>query len=323
MPRYRDALPHSTTRPFLTDGGIETTLIFKYGLDLPCFASFPLLDTPDGLTALRRYFASYSDLARRLGIGVVLESPTWRANPDWAARVGYSADRLAGVQQRAIALMEEVRAGLDGAGVPSVIAGDLGPRGDGYRPEFRMRSDEAAKYHGPQIGALSRTEADLVSALTISYPEEGIGIALAARGSGMPAVISFTVETDGRLPAGQSLREAIEQADAETDSYPAYYMVNCAHPSHLLAGLGAEGPWLRRIGGVRSNASPKSHAELDEATALDEGDVDSFGALHGTLRQRLPELRVIGGCCGTDHRHVERACVAGFGLGDLTSGGTH
>ena len=309
MPRHRHDLPQTRGVPFLTDGGIETTLIFHYGLELPSFAAFTLLDTSAGQAALQRYFSTYVDLARRLRLGVVLESPTWRASPDWGAPLGYSAERLREIYLRSIHLMERFRAVLDRDGLPTVIAGDIGPRGDGYIPSAVMTATAAAEYHRPQIEAFADSEADLVSALTMNYVDEAIGVALAARSVAMPVVLSFTVETDGRLPTGETLEGAIEATDAATDSYPAYYMVNCAHPTHVLQDL-SSGPWRRRIRGIRANASAKSHAELNEATALDAGDPVAFGALHGTLREQFPSLCVIGGCCGTDHRHVEQACLA-------------
>ena len=310
MPRHRHDLPPSRGQPFLTDGGIETTLIFHYGLELPSFAAFTLLDTSAGQAALHRYFSTYADLARRLRLGLVLESPTWRASPDWAAPLGYSPDHLRDVHHRSIQLMERFRAVLDRDGLASVIAGDIGPRGDGYVPSALMTATQAADYHRPQIEAFAETEADVVSALTLNYVDEAIGIALAARSAAMPVVLSFTVETDGRLPTGETLQAAIEATDAATDAYPAYFMVNCAHPTHVLRGLSPEGSWRRRVRGIRANASPRSHAELNEATALDAGDPVAFGALHATIRKQLLALCVIGGCCGTDHRHVEQACLA-------------
>ena len=310
MPRYRAALPQLSGSTFLTDGGIETTLIFHYGLELPDFAAFTLLDTAAGRGALYRYFASYADLARRLKLGLILESPTWRASSEWGAKLGYSADRLREVQRESIRLMEDFRALLDQQGLPAVISGNIGPRGDGYVPSAMMTARAAEAYHRAQIEAFAETEADLVSALTLNYLDEAIGIALAARSVGMPVVLSFTVETDGRLPTGDTLQQAIEATDVATDEYPAYYMVNCAYPTHVLTGLSSDGAWRQRVRGVRANASPKSHAELNEATILDEGDPAAFGALHATLREQFPALSVIGGCCGTDHRHVEQAYLA-------------
>lgn len=310
MPRHRGHLPPCEGTVFLTDGGIETTLIFHYGLDLPAFASFPLLNSREGQAALRRYFQTYTDLARRLGLGLVLESPTWRASPSWAGQLGFPVAGLDGIQRRAIAMMEEFREQMDGSGLPSLIGGDIGPRGDGYVVSDLMTADEAEEYHRPQIEAFAATEADMISALTLNYVEEAIGIAQAARAANMPVVLSFTVETDGRLPTGDTLQRAIERTDAATDGYPSYYMSNCAHPTHLLSERGPPGPWQARVLGVRANASARSHAELNDSTELDAGDPGAFGGLHAALRQQFPALCVIGGCCGTDERHVEQACRA-------------
>jgi homocysteine S-methyltransferase len=301
--RYRDALPQ-LGELFLTDGGIETSLIFHQGLDLPAFAAFVLLEDEDGIAELRRYYAPYLELARAQGLGFVLETPTWRASPRWGAELGYDEDRLDALNRRAIGLMEELRGDDE-----FVISGCIGPQDDGYDPATMLSADEARDYHSTQIGTFADTAADLVTALTMTYADEAIGVARAASAAGIPAVISFTLETDGRLPSGQGLGEAIEQVDAETGGAPAYYMVNCAHPTHFEAVLDGE-PWVARIRGLRANASMKSHAELDEADELDEGDPVDLGARHAALRDQLPELMVLGGCCGTDHRHVTEICRA-------------
>jgi homocysteine S-methyltransferase len=298
-------LPHTFGQGlFVTDGGLETELVFHDGLDLPCFAAFPLLDHPDTRQRLRRYYDGYLDIARRHRSGFVIETPTWRANPDWAARLGYSPEELDTVNRTAVQLAKEVRAAATADGITAVISGCIGPRGDGYDPGTAMTADEAQKYHAVQIDVFATTSADQVTALTLTNAEEAIGIVLAASTARIPAAISFTVETDGRLPTGEPLGDAIERVDHETDSGAAYFMVNCAHPSHFADALEAGAPWLRRLGGLRTNASTRSHAELDEATELDEGDPADLGARHIALRESLPALRVVGGCCGTDARHV-------------------
>ena len=286
---------------FITDGGLETVLIFHEGLDLPAFAAFDLLKDEAGTGVLRRYYDPYVELAAERGLGFVLESPTWRANPRWAAEIGYSEDELEAFNRRAIALMQEVR---DAAPDPAriVISGCVGPHDDGYDPAEILTADQARGYHSTQIGTFADTAADLVTAITMTYAGEAIGIARAAAEAGIPAVISFTVETDGRLPSGQPLGEAIYQVDVATDLGPAYYMINCAHPTHFDAVL--EGDWVGRIRGLRANASTCSHAELDEAQELDDGDPADLGARYAALRDQLPNLNVVGGCCGTDHRHV-------------------
>jgi S-methylmethionine-dependent homocysteine/selenocysteine methylase len=262
-----------------------------------------LLEDEEGTAALREYYEPYLELARERDLGFVLESPTWRASPRWAGELGYSDEELDGLNRKAIALMEELRDGYGGAG-PIVISGCIGPQDDGYSPETKLSAAEAQKYHSTQIGTFADTSADMVCAITMTYADEATGIARAAQAAELPAAISFTLETDGRLPSGQGLGEAIEQVDAETNSAPAYYMINCAHPTHFEHAIEGGASWARRIRGLRANASTKSHAELDEAEDLDEGDPDDLGPRYAALREKLPELNVLGGCCGTDDRHV-------------------
>lgn len=310
MARHRHSLPQASPSVFLTDGGIETTLIYHDGFELPDFAAFHLLRDATGTEALRTYFRRYADIATRYGTGLVLESATWRASTDWGLRLGYSASALAAANRAAIALLEEVRAEYAGTRTPVVISGCVGPRGDGYVPSHAMTAEEAERYHRTQIATFTTTAADMVTAITMNYAEEATGIAQAARRAGMPVAISFTVETDGRLPTGQPLAEAIRIVDVMTDQYPSYYMINCAHPSHFEDVLLHGDPLLARVRGLRANASAKSHAELDAATVLDDGDPEAFAAAYARLRERLPQLTVLGGCCGTDHRHIERIAEA-------------
>jgi S-methylmethionine-dependent homocysteine/selenocysteine methylase len=309
----RGPLPQLSGRTFITDGGMETTLVFDDGIDLPHFASFVLLDDANGIEALRAYYAAYLEIAAQHGVGIVLDTPTWRANPDWGDRLGYSTEALADVDRRGVALLEELRS-TAGDGMPEVIiSGCIGPRGDGYRVDSEMASAEAQRYHEPQVVTFADTAADLVSALTLTYANEAVGVARAAKAAGIPSVISFTVETDGRLPSGQSLREAIEEVDAETQGSVAYFMINCAHPTHFAHVLEGDGGWRARIRGLRANASEKSHAELDGATELDAGDSAALARHYRELQTRSPNLTVVGGCCGTSHRHVAEICAAVIG----------
>jgi homocysteine S-methyltransferase len=305
----RGQLPQLSGGTFITDGGMETTLTFDDGIDLPHFASFVLLDDARGIDLLRAYYTSYLEIAAQHGVGIVLDTPTWRANPDWGDRLGYSAEALADVDRHGVALLEELRSTADG--LPQlIISGCIGPRGDGYRVDNEMTAEEAQRYHEPQVATFAGTAADLVSALTLTYAGEAVGIARAAQNSGIPSVISFTVETNGRLPGGQSLREAIEEVDDQTQGAVAYFMINCAHPTHFAHVLEGDGDWRGRIRGLRANASEKSHAELDEAEELDSGDPAALARQYRELQTRLPSLTVVGGCCGTDHRHVAEICTA-------------
>lgn len=304
---YRNRLPQLDGGLFLADGGLETTLIFHEGLELPHFAAFDPLRTQAGRETLRRYYVPYIEAAQRNGFGFLLDSPTWRANPDWGAKLGYSKDALAAVNRDAISLMAELRAAHATHGFPMVISGAIGPRGDGYVPGEVMSVDEACSYHHEQIAVFADTQADMVSAYTLTNVNEAIGVTRAAQALRMPVAISFTLETDGLLPTGDALADAVAAVDAATDNGPAYYMINCAHPTHFEHVLGRGGAWISRLKGVRANASRRSHAELNDATELDAGDPVELGGQYRAILERLPHIRVLGGCCGTDHRHV--ACI--------------
>lgn len=288
----------------LTDGGLETTLLFQDGIDLPHFAAFPLVDTAEGRAALRRYFTGFLALAAESGLGFVLDTPTWRANADWGPRLGYDREALRRVNLDSVAFVAELRDEWAPRVSPLLIDGVIGPRGDGYQ-DGRMDPAEAEDYHAFQAEAFAAAGVDLVSAITMTTIGEAVGIARAAQAQGLPHVVSFTVETNGRLVGGATLREAVERTEEATGGSPLWYMVNCAHPTHFAGALERGEGWTARLGGIRANASTLSHAELDEATELHAGDPADLGRRYRELRDRFPGLRVLGGCCGTDHRHVE------------------
>jgi homocysteine S-methyltransferase len=305
-----NSLPQlSGDRVFLTDGGLETTLIFHRGLELEHFASYPLLDDEHGRRELRGYFTSYLEIAREQGAGFVLDTATWRSNPDWGALLGHDAETLDRINREAVAFAQELRDSAGAGAAPVIVNGVLGPRGDGYVVEDAMSAEEAETYHSAQMRSFAAAGADMVSAITMTYAEEAIGVARAAAAADMPVAVSFTVETDGRLPSGQALGEAIEQVDRETGGSVAYYMINCAHPTHFEDATG-DGSWRDRIAGVRANASKMSHEELDAAEELDAGDPDELGADYAAMRARLPNVNVLGGCCGTDDRHIAAMAAA-------------
>lgn len=285
---------------YVSDGGLETDLMFNRGVELPEFASFPLVEDRRGRDLLREYYDGYAAVARTVGAGLTLESPTWRANPDWAARVGYDTDALDRVNRAAVEFLAELRDAYRDL-VDVRIIGAIGPRGDGYCAGEKADPDEAAEYHGGQVESLARAGADLVASYTMTGAEEAIGIVRAARRAGVPVLAGFTVETDGRLPDGSSLGAAI--ARVEREAAPDGYVINCAHPTHIAPALeGAD--WLDRVVQVNPNASTLSHAELDEAEELDAGDIAFLASSYEQLRAKLPALRIVGGCCGTDARHV-------------------
>jgi homocysteine S-methyltransferase len=294
---------------FLADGGLETTLIFHRGIELPCFAAFTLLADATGRAALEAYYAPYLALAAERGTGIVLDTPTWRASADWGEQLGYDAQALDAANRAGVGLVRELASRLP-ASSPAIVNGVVGPRGDGYVADERMSADEARDYHAAQLRTFADAGADATTALTMTYADEAVGIVRAAGDAGVPIAISFTLGTDGRLPSGQSLASAIEQVDEETDGAAAYFMVNCAHPTHFEHVLDEGGAWLERIRGVRANASRLSHAELDEQEQLDEGDPTELAEGYRALREKLPRLAVVGGCCGTDERHVAAICAA-------------
>ncbi len=297
----------------LTDGGIETVLIYGHGVDLPDFASFPLVTQESGRQLLTSYYRDYLGLAASRGTGFVLETPTWRASSDWGARLGYTPQDLWDVNVRSVELMAALRNEWSGDG-PVVLSGCTGPRGDGYVVGRAMTRDEAADYHRPQISALASAGVDLVTSFTLSYVEEAVGFADAASDVGVACVVGFTVETDGLLPSGTTLGDAVSRVDAESTSAPAWFMLNCAHTAHVANAIPHDDPaWLARVGALRANASRRSHAELDASDTLDPGDVDDLARGAVALHSRLPSLRVLGGCCGTDVSHVTAMADAVLG----------
>ncbi len=314
MSRYRNSLPQLQDQLFLTDGGLETTLVFHHGIDLPAFAAFDLLKDDRGTRILEQYFEGYAEIASRRDLGFIYESATWRANPDWASTLGYGAHELDTLNQKAILLLHRLRERVEAtqgasAKTPLIVSGCVGPRDDGYNPANVMTGDEAEAYHSVQIASFDNAGVDMVSAVTMTNVPESIGVVRAASARGIPVSISFTVETDGCLPTGESLSTAIQFVDDATEGSAAYYMVNCAHPTHFEHILDG-GEWTKRIRGIRANASKCSHAELDEAETLDDGDPREFGDDYRRLLDLLPNVNVVGGCCGTDQRHVDEVAAA-------------
>ncbi|MDR6303192.1 S-methylmethionine-dependent homocysteine/selenocysteine methylase [Nitrobacter vulgaris] len=309
MAKYRNALPQAQGGLFLSDGGMETALIFLQGQDLPQFASFVLLEDEKGRAELVKYYEHFLPIARKRGVGFVLDTATWRASLDWGQLIGFDACRLKAVNIAAVELIAALRDLWETRATPIVLNGAIGPRGDGYKAGA-MEITEAQDYHAFQVNILAGTQADMVSATTMNTVNEAVGIARAAKSAGMPCVVSFTVEMDGRLVDGTTLRAAIESTEEATSTSPAYYMVNCAHPIHFEQALERDEDWVKRIHGVRANASAKSHAELDESDTLDIGDMADLSRRYSGLMRAFPSMRILGGCCGTDHKHIAAICEA-------------
>ncbi|MFQ5773445.1 MAG: homocysteine S-methyltransferase family protein [Kiloniellaceae bacterium] len=303
MATYRNQLPQLSGDFFLTDAGIETDLIFNHGIEIREFAAHTLLPESKGRDALAHYFRGFLSLAREKDAGFIFDSQTWKAHMHWAKDLGATDEELKEANRDAIAFIAGLRDEFSGNAKPIVLNGLVGPRGDAYAPEAVVAPHEAEAYHSKQIGWLAKTEVDMVTALTFTQSGEAIGIVRAARAADLPVVVSFTVETDGNLPTGQPLKDAIVAVDEATESGAAYFMVNCAHPDHFTHVL-EDGDWSRRIRGIRCNASRKSHAELDESETLDDGSPVELGSQYKAIREKMPWLNVFGGCCGSDLRHV-------------------
>jgi S-methylmethionine-dependent homocysteine/selenocysteine methylase len=312
MSKYRSQLPQLSGELFLTDGGIETDLIYSRGFELPCFASFPLLNDDKGFAALLDYYRSHATIAQKYGVGFILEAPTYRSSSDWGKELGYSEKQLAEVNHKAIKLMLDIRAEFESETSKMVISGCIGPREDAYLPNGAMSPDEAQQYHLQQIETLSDAGVDMVSAMTLNEPDEAIGITRAAQSLGIPVAISYSLETDGTLLDGRSLKDGITSVDAATNNGPAYFMINCAHPTHFESVL-EQAPWAGRIRAIRANASSKSHAELWQSDKLEDGNPVELGQQNGHLARSFKHLNIFGGCCGTDHRHIEEICKSVIG----------
>jgi homocysteine S-methyltransferase len=310
--RIRDLLGRHT---FLTNAGTETYLVFQQGVDLPEFCAFVVHEDEESWAELERnHLDPIFRAAAENRCGLMLDALVWRAQPDFVAKLGRAPEELGPINERAVS---RTRASVDrwrranghsAETFPVLIAADIGPRGDGYRVEnSEVTSDAAREYHRAQIEALAAARVDVVCALTMTTAAESIGIVEAATACELPTIVSPTVETDGRLPDKRPLKSFIEDVDRATEGAPLFYMVNCAHPTHLFPCLEAARAtgesWLSRFRGFRANASAKSHGELDNSTELDRGDVQELAEQMATI-QAAYGLRVIGGCCGTDHEHL-------------------
>ena len=306
LAKYRHRLPQEADRVFLTDGDIETFLILQEGIELPHLAAFHLMREARGREALTRYYERYIAIAKADGLGFLLESPTWRASPDRGGRLGYGRSDIVAVSHASIRLLLGLRARHETPETPMVVSGCVGPRGDGYDPGQLMSADEAADYHRRQIEAFDEAGADMIGAMTMTNVPEAAGIAREAKRAGMPVAVAFTVEIDGRLPTGHTLAEAIEDVDDLTDGAPAYYMISGAHPTHFADTM--VGSWTRRVRGLRASALPHGYRELIHSPDLAAGNPVELGRLYRDIVRQHPQINVLGGGGGTDHRHIE--CIA-------------
>jgi homocysteine S-methyltransferase len=291
---------------YLTEGGQETEIMYKYGYDLPSFALFPLLDNPRAMTELRGMYGRYLDTAARHGFGVIIGGLDYRASPDWGALLGYSSEQLAELQMRSISFLREVAQPYQ-AQVPALrYAGIVGPRGDAYETNQTITADEAEEYHGAQLATLARADVDLVEAMTFTSVPEMVGLSRAASNAGLSLSVSFTLDNSTRrLPSGPTLKEAIETIDAQTGGdRPAFYGINCSHPFEFMPAI-EPGRWFERVRCLRPNAAMMDKISLCTLGHLESGDPVELGELMGGLARQYPHIDMWGGCCGTWETHLD------------------
>jgi S-methylmethionine-dependent homocysteine/selenocysteine methylase len=290
---------------YLTEGGQETEILYKYGFELPHFAMFPLLDNPRAMAELRGMYGRYLDTAARYAFGVLIGGLDYRASPDWGSLLGYSRESLAEMQLRSIDFLREVAQPYDGH-VPAIMyAGIVGPRGDAYEANRTITAEEAEEYHSEQLATLARAGVDLVEAMTFNNVPEVIGLARAAARVGLPLSVSFTLDHESRrLMSGPTLKDAIETVDAQTgDDQPAFYGINCSHPLEFMPAI-EPGKWFERVRCLRPNAAMMDKISLCTLGHLEAGDPVELGALMGGLARKHPHIDMWGGCCGTWDTHL-------------------
>lgn len=289
---------------FLTEGGSETELMYRHGFELPEFAMFPLLDIPDAVTAMRDMFRAQLDVAAEFDLGFLLSGLDYRSSPDWGAKLGYSATALADANVAAIAFLKEIASDYRDQ-IPSLlIGGILGPRGDAYGLNREMTAEGAEQYHAVQLETLKRAQVDFACAMTFNNIPEAVGAARAAARIGIPLSVSLTLDRTHCLRSGPTLGEAIAGIDALTGlDAPDYYLVNCSHPLEYEPALD-DGAWIRRLRGVRPNASRMEKMALCKLNHLEAGNPVELAMQLGDLHARHPHMDVFGGCCGTGDTHL-------------------
>jgi S-methylmethionine-dependent homocysteine/selenocysteine methylase len=289
---------------FLTEGGTETEIMYKWGFELPHFAMFSLLENRDAMSAMRGIFRRYLDVVAKHEMSAMLTGLDYRASPDWGALLGYSPEALADANHRSIDFLRDVARDYSGDIRRTLVGGCIGPRGDAYQLNRSITSTEAEDYHAVQLTTLKQADVDFACAMTFNNTAEAIGVTRAAARIGVPLVISLTVDATGRLKSGLTVAEAIETIDARTGAMPAFYMLNCSHPVEFASAL-ADGEWIRRVRGIRPNASKMEKLALCKLGHLEEGDPVELGRLMGDLARRHCHMDVWGGCCGTAEVHLD------------------
>ena len=297
-PRLKDKI-------YLTEGGTETEILYKWGYALPEFAMFPLLDNPEADAVIRDMYRRYFDVAAEHNTGMLVLGHDYRASPDWGAKLGYSPEGLAEMERRTVRFLDEIRAEYSAKVTDAYIAGCIGPRGDAYGTGAEIGENEAEDYHSVQLPTLRETPADMAIAVTFNNIPEAVGVIRAAEGIGLPIGVSLTLTTESRLRSGPTLRKAVETIDERTNGAAAWFGTNCSHPLEFEPALADEGPWIERLRYMRPNAVKMEKLALCKLGHLEDGDPVELGHQMGDLARRYPQMDLLGGCCGTDERHLD------------------
>ena len=300
-----DFPPRLHRKFYLTEGGTETEILYKWGFELPEFAMFPLLDNPEADAVIRNIYRRYFDVAEARDTGLLILGHDYRASPDWGKKLGYSPDALAKMQRRTIRFLADMRAEYKGRVTDAYIAGCIGPRGDAYGTGGDITAAQAEDYHSVQLTTLKDTDADMAIAMTFNNIPEAVGVIRAATALAIPVGISLTLTTDSRLRSGPTLREAVETIDERTDGGAAWFGTNCAHPLEFEPALADDGPWTDRLRYIRPNAVKMEQVALCKLGHLEDGDPVELGQQMGEVARRFPLADILGGCCGTDERHLD------------------
>tara|TARA_R110002074_G_scaffold203294_2_gene371174 strand:+ start:1454 stop:2410 length:957 start_codon:yes stop_codon:yes gene_type:complete len=301
--KYRNNLPQLAGHDMTTQGGTWTWLQYVDGFELKHFCGFDLLNDPRGVVALRDYHRKIIEAVIPFQFGILLEGIHYRASRDWGKLIGYSREGLKEINIRGVEFYRDLANEYESDSNPIPISGVIGPQGDAYDTGITPEAAEAEDYHSEQIETLKQAGADLITGATFSGVEEAIGITRAAKALEMPIVISFITNSDGRLDGGETMREAVEKVDAATNNAPAYYMINCGHPTEFESAL-EEKDWTKRLGGFMPNAVAMEKLSLCSLGHLEDGNPEELGIQMGEIATRFPHIHVWGGCCGTDSRHL-------------------
>jgi len=301
-----DFPPRLENKFYLTEGGSETEILYKWSFELPEFAMFTLLDDPEADNVIRGMFRRYFDVAAEHGTAMLLNGHDYRASPDWGAKLGYSSEDLRNVQHRVIRFLDDLRAEYADRVSDVYIAACIGPRGDAYGTGGDISADESEDYHSVQLHNLDGTAADMAVAATFNNVPEAIGVIRAANSIGIPIGVSLTLTPEGRLRSGPSLREAIETIDEASGGGAVWFGTNCAHPVEFEPALADAGPWLERLRYIRPNAAKMDKIALCSLGHLEDGDPVELGQQMGEVARRFPRVDILGGCCGTDERHLSQ-----------------